>query len=539
MSTAFPGADRAPFFTTAAECRDWLAAAPLTDAGQMVAQLLGELKFLNDAALAPGDRLEILELLRGPVYESQEAFSRRFAGKPQPLAAAEQSAYAAASGLWHELVGGYMRCADACLANDAHMKPKAALTVQRALTALLAEQIETHRVSRSPSAEHWQMLHRVFATAEQLGVATQEVADVPHLGKQRGSAQSAYAEALLLGVANLHELGQRQIGWAVRWAKRWAPKIRVLSAAPEFSTQAIPLCVDLGSNLPPAYKPFATPGARWLDTAELRHSLKKRLTLLAQGEPPAKLNLGDDCAQPACEQLLTLIYGRWCKGAAIRGAERRPASGICRFVAGFEAIHYYAAGRKPFKRIAPTDLKTLRREQEEIATFGRVATHRDEGFSEQQGYAVEEWQTVEEWHAVNTSSAGMRITRPLERIGARVAHQQLTAVSPAGSQDWMLASVRWALVGDALDVGLNFFPGRPEAVALRPSGVASANEPHRPGFLLPAIPAIGQVASAVMPIGIFKPGRVVDTHADRPGRIRLTHLIERGADFERASYEPA
>lgn len=531
--------DRAPSFATAAACRDWLAAAPLTDAAQMVAQLLRELKSLNGATLASGDRLEILELLRGPIYESQEAFSRKFVGKPQPLAAAEQSAFEAARGLWHELVGGYMRCADACLAGDGQMKPRAALLVQRALAALLAEQVETHRVSRSPSGEHWRMLHRTFATAEQLGVATQEVADGPHLGKQRGSAQSAYVEAMLLGVANLHELGQRQIGWAVRWAKRWAPKIRVLSVAPEFSTKALPLCVDLGSDAAAAYKPFAAPGARWLDTAELRHSLKKRLTLLAQGEPPAKLNLGDDCVQPACEQLLTAIYGRWCKGAAIRGAERRPASGTTRFVAGFEAIHYYVAGRKPFKRIAPADLKMLRREQEEIATFGRVATHRDEGFSEQQGYVVEEWQTIEDWHAVNTSSAGMRITRPLERVGARIAHQQLTAVSPAGTQDWLLASVRWALAGDALDVGLNFFPGRPEAVAVRPSGVAGANEPYRHGFLLPAIAAIGQVASVVTPIGIFKPGRVMDTFADAPGRVRLKQLLERGADFERASYEPA
>ncbi len=103
---------------------------------------------------------------------------------------------------------------------------------------------------------------------------------------------------------------------------------------------------------------------------------------------------------------------------AFDGFERRPASGACRVVAGVDAIHYYVAGGKPFKQIAPTDLRLLRREQEEIATFGRVATHRDENFSEQHGFAAEEWQVVEDWHMVNASSAGLRIARPLAQSGA-------------------------------------------------------------------------------------------------------------------------
>jgi hypothetical protein len=339
------------------------------------------MKALNRATLPASERLDILELLRAPLYEAQEAFSRRFVGKLQPLATAEQSAYEASCMLWHTAVTGYMRCAEACFANDAQMKAKAALVLERALATLVAEQIGTHRVSRSPNAEHWRILHQIFAAAEQLGVTTLEVTDVPHLGKLRGTPQAVYVEALLLGASNLHEHTQRQIDWTARWARRWAPKVKATAVAPEFSSQAIPLCVDIGSDVPAAYKPFATPGARWLDTVELRHSLKKRLVLLAQGEAPAKLHLGDDCTQPATEELLNLLYHRWCKGGAIRSAERRPASGSCRFVAGYDGIHYYVAGHKSLKQITPTDLRTLRREQEEIATFGRVATHHDENFS--------------------------------------------------------------------------------------------------------------------------------------------------------------
>jgi hypothetical protein len=538
--TSSPVPDQPPAFATAAECRSWLEASPLTDAAQMTALFLRELKALNRAAPAAAERLEILELLRGPIYEAHEAFSRRFVGKLLPLAPAELAAYETSCAIWHALVTGYMRCAEACFSGDAQMRAKAALVVERALATLVAEQIDSHRVSRSPSAEHWRILHQIFAAAEQLKVTTHEVVDPPHSGKVRCTPQGAYVEALLLGASNLHEYGQRQIDWAVRWARRWAPKVKVLAAAPEFSSQAIPLCIDLGSDLPAVYKPSASPGARWLDTTELRHSLKKRLVLLGQGEPPAKLHLGDDCTQPACGELLNQLYQRWCKGAAVRGAERRPASGPCRFIAGFEGIHYYVAGRKPLNRIAPTDLRTLRREQEEIATFGRVATHHDENFSEQKGYAVEEWQALENWHAVNTSSTGMRIARPVGQNGVRLALRQLVAVAPQEAQDWLLGCVRWTLVGETFEIGLHFFAGRPEAVALRGAGLAAASEVFRPGILLPAVPALKQEANIVMPVGVFKPGRILDTFADgKPGRLRLKQLVERGPDFERAAYEPA
>jgi hypothetical protein len=149
------GTDLPPTFTTAAECRTWLETAPLTDTAQMMAMFLRELRAQNRAALAANERLDILELLRGHIYETQEAFSRKFVGKLQPLAAAEQAAFETSAALWHALVSGYMRCAEACFANDALMKPRAALVMQRALATLVAGQIETHRVSRNPTNEHW------------------------------------------------------------------------------------------------------------------------------------------------------------------------------------------------------------------------------------------------------------------------------------------------------------------------------------------------------------------------------------------------
>jgi hypothetical protein len=310
-----------------------------------------------------------------------------------------------------------------------------------------------------------------------------------------------------------------------------------VAAPPALSAQAFPLCVDLASGRPAGYPPVAGESARWLETTELRRSLKKRGQLLEQGETPAAIGLGADCTQPACGQLLGNVYLRWCKGGAMRGFERRPASGGCRLIVGVEAVHYYLSGRKPFQQPGATDTDLLRRQREEIATFGRVATHRDEHFSTQHGYAIEEWEVLENWHMVDASATGLRIARPLAGAGARIGPGLLVACRPADAHDFLLGNLRWTFVAtaDSLQAGVNLFPGRPEAVAVR-SAAPGVGEKFRQAFLLPAVPALKQEASIVMPVGLFKLGKTVDVYGEKARQLRLTRLVERGADFERAAY---
>jgi hypothetical protein len=186
--------------------------------------------------------------------------------------------------------------------------------------------------------------------------------------------------------------------------------------------------VDLGSSGPAGYVASPGPAARWLDTSEVRQSLKKRLNLLEKGTAPSEMQLGEDCVQPACGEVLRHVYRRWCKGGVVRGSERRPTDGKCVVVGGIEAIHYYLSGRKPFRQPGYSDDAALRREREEMATFGRVAPRRPDNFSQQQGFRAEDWQVLEEWQTVDESAAGLHAARPSGLAGARFSPGQLVAV---------------------------------------------------------------------------------------------------------------
>lgn len=522
-------------FQDAEGCRAWLAGAPLTNPVQALAQLLRQLNLLNRANIDPGERLAILELLRKPLLQVQEEGARRFIGKPLPLVPPEQAAFDAAQAVWHALLGGYVRCIESALAGSEPLRDRLALLVQRGLATLAAAQIDIYRACFQPTPDHWRTLHQLFATAERAGLATAEIPDQARQGKTPSSPRAVYAEILLLHAASPHELPARHLAWAARWARRWSAKVDIVTTPPA-PGKTTPLCVDLASKEPAGYAPAAGEGVRWLDTASVRQSLKKRLTQLDKGAKPAELQLGDDCTQPACGLLLAQIYQRWCKGGTPRRHERLAADGRCDLIGGTDAIHYYLSGRKPFRQPGHADDEALRREREELATFGRLADARQEaGFSQQRGYQIEEWRILDE------SPAGLQASREPGPSGGRIGQGQLVASRPHTGQYFLLGSVRWAMMtGDGrLLAGIRMMPGRPDPVAARDIDATTIREPYRPAFLLPAVEALNSPATLVMPPGHFRAGRTLELFGGPHRQVVLMQLVDRGLDFDRATYQPA
>ena len=544
------GNEQSPAFVNAAACEEWLTTVPMANAVQAQAIFLQQLHLLHRFTLSPTERFAILEALRGPVCTVQEDAGKKFAGKPLPFAPHEQAALESTLSVWHALGIGYLRCFDALCCGDTgvfsapvlaaqhaqlvshpELAGRAAKLAQRTLSVFADWQVDICRGEQLPDASYWKMLHQIFSATETLGVITRAVTDHVRHGVAHTSALAAYAECHLVSTANLYELPARHLAWVVRWAKRWGPKIALLKEPPEnIGKRAVPLWVDVASDRPASYVPQQSSGSRWLETTELRKSLIARITLLAQGREPAELQLGDDVTQPAATQLLQRVLQRWCKGGAARRYERHAANTDCSFIASLEAVHFQLSGRQVFR--APTRSDTaLRREREELETFGNHNRH-----PEDTGDKVDSH--IESWHIVDESAGGMRITRPLKE-GARIGTGLLIAVKTADSQRFALGNVRWALrEGDnSLAAGIQLFPGEARPVAIRVVESGAAGSSWRQGFLLPAIAAINESASVVVPAGTFRLDRSIEVMVDgKPQMLKLFRMLDRGFEFERCNY---
>lgn len=521
-----------PEFSDAPSCKAWLENLPLANVVAAQGELGAQLAEFNRFPTAAARRLQVMETLREAVNFVQIEQAKRFTNRALPMASAEAEVFEATITLWDEMRLGYGRCLDAALAGDPGMSAQAALLAQRALAYVGLKMFHHHRAYRQVPPSDWRALHEAYAAAERLEVAEESVKDFLNRDIHDTSPRVAYARALLIGLASPNELTQRQLTFVAYLLERWASKLEVTREPVDEGIDVPPLVADLEGDACPSRTKGAAAGApRYLDTRKLAKSLRNRVALLRKGESPAKLALGEDCVQPSCEQLLVYLYQHWCRAKPPRTTDRRAAGAPVDTCSELQAIHYYIAGRV-FRQ--PTEQTELSKKQrEEIATFGRVSTRDEDDYSSAQGFAVEKWQIEDE------SAHGMHLVRRAAEGGKRLAHGQLLGVRPGEGKQFMLAQVRWLMVGanGDLHAGLKLLPGLPRPLAVRATGLNVREAQWVPALGLSAVAALEAPRSLVLASGWYKPKRVIDLYTDAAVPVRFTEILERGTDFERVAYE--
>ncbi len=516
-----------PEFSDAASAKAWLEHVPLANVSAAQHQLLVQIEEFNRYAAGPEDRFAALETLREAVNFVQIEQAKRFTNRALPMLESEAALFEDTIELWEQMRLGYLRCLEA---DAAALRAKRALVAQRALAYSGLRMFHHYRAYRQVPARDWRNLHQAYARAEQLGVAEQAVKDYLNRDVHDTSPRIAYLRATLMGLCNPHELTPRQLTFVAYLLERWADKVEV-SGSPVDEGELPPLVVDLAGERCAERGAAACAEPRYLDARRLAKSIRNRVALLRKGESPARLALGEDCVQPSCEQLLVFLYRQWCQARPARGVERSRASDKVQACTGLAAIHYYVSGR--VFRVTTTFKELTSRQRDEIATFGRVSTRDEEDYSVAQGFLLEQWQLEDE------SAQGLKMLRRAGSPGRRMAPGQLVGVRPADAKSFQLGQVRWLLATEAGDLicGVKLLPGLPLAAAVRGTGVNAADEKYVQAIALAAVPALKAPPTLVLAPGWFRPKRVIEAAIQKPMRVRLTEVAERGTDFERVAYE--
>jgi hypothetical protein len=526
LPTVSPDAE--PAFTDASGCAKWLQTVPLINVGPAHTRLLDELEELNAYKVAAAERLKILELLREPVTFVQKEQSKKFSSRPAPLALAEREVLKNVYALWDALSVGYQHCFQAVADRSANLS--VSLVGQRVLWCTGQKIVAYYQAYQDIGEQDWRLLHRVYALVEERGQAKQEVPHPDHKGRET-TCMETYAQVLLLDLATPGKLTPRQIELISIWLERWTKKVSI-GRTSEDTADAAPLMVDLSGSSGASHRPVEGEFARVLDIHELRSDLRKRAALLRKGETPGELGLGEDVTAALADSMLVLLYRRWCEDQQARAHPRHGASGTAKMAFGLPSIHYFVTGRG-FK-VRPSARPISTKEHMEIATLGRLATRHEDEHVPAPDVVQESWQIKDE------SASGLRLERVDPAGSARVVLGQLLGIQLADGKPFLLCTVKWLSVSTefGLRIGVQILPGVPQGIAIKPSGPNAATDAFAQGFLLPAFAPLQAPETLVTPAGWYKPKREMEI-ADRPGRVRLVELIDRGADFERVSFEPA
>jgi cyclic-di-GMP-binding protein len=525
-------ADAHPEFTDAKGCGEWLQALSLINIGPSHGQLLGQIEELNCCNVQPAERLKILELLREPIMFVQKEHAKKFFSRPVPLSRQEREIFRDVVALWDAFSQGYQHCLQAIADDASGLSGSVALICQRVLWCSEQRLMHHYEIYQELVEDDWRLLHRAFAFAEERNVADDKVGHPVNKSRGEASCTCSYAHALLLNLANPNELMPRQLALLSRWIERWAPNAAVARTPPDSNNGIAPLIADLASGA--GIVRDAAPGdtVRYIHIDDIATGIRKRIHQLQQGASPAELGLGEEVAPSLAENLLVMVYRQWCEDKQSRVVARRSASGTAQVCLGLGAIHHYVTGR-PFRQ--PGEGKELSKIQhEEIATFGRIATHQDDDDSMAHGFGLETWQIKEE------SLSGLRLERLDPAAVSRLQLNQLFAVRPADAKSYFLGILRWLSVSPDFELraGVRTIPGVPSGVTIRATGLNTMAEKYVPALMLPAVAALQSPDTLVLPAGWFKPKRVIEIYTDRAYDLMLMAMVERGVDFERVTFEP-
>lgn len=533
-SPALPEPALSPQFNDAISCKQWLKTLPLTNVPLAHAALTAQLELLNRTPFAPLEHLKIIELLRDPIAFVQQEMARKYLGKPLPLETVQRNNWHSVISLWAALGAAYRLSLQACLEDDPSVTAHAALITQRCLRYTGLQLVEHYRIYREIDKAVWRQAHELYALAEQRGYAMDVVRD--SLNKQTDSATCAasYAQILLTNLADPYRLTPKQLSLLDRWLDKWGVRVTI-AATPPADTSLSVIGVDLASSAPPVIgrDDVKLVNPRYLDTDRLATTFRKRIKQLRKNEDPAALGLGEDCVQPDCEALLTVLYRHWCESAPKRrNFTRRPGADKAQAALGMTAIHFFLGGEKPFKQPGEKE-KLSKREIEDLQFFGRISDQTEKLHISQLGFGLETWQIQDE------GALGFRLARPDEG-GMRISLKQLIAVRPADSNTYALGLIKWLIFpsNGGLNIGVRILPGAPLAIAVRPvSLMTDATSKYVQAFLLPDMPVLKETTSLVLPPGWFAPGRLVEIHVGEDTQtVRLQSLIEKGSDYERVGF---
>ncbi len=502
-----------PEFGNARAAREWLERLDHTRPATVQASLLGQINLLNQYRVPAGERLRTIEELRDAVLTVQCDTSRRFVGRPLPLTDSERAAFDANQAMWDALVTAYLHCLTAALDGDGSVAGQVALIAHRALGALGLMQLDALRAAHLPAAGYWRRTHACYSAAERLGAAERKINDNTINEERPTSVRAAYVLCVMMHTASPFGLTHRQLGMMHRWLGKWAGKIALLDTAIHHCALP-PLMLDLTSDEAIARSNQRNSQLRWLVLDEFSHGVRKRLALLAQGETPAALRLGDELSPSQADRLLRHMHTHCCRGGLTRAEPRRTAQQTASVVIGMLAVQEFLCGA------------------------GRLVTETMEADTRPETMAT--GYLVEDWRVVDDSASGLRMGRRMTTDGARVGNGMLIAVRPDNGSNFLLAHVCWTMANGAeLQMGISMLAGTPIPVEL--TRAPDGNGDHQGhGFLMPAVERIGQPECVALPPGWYRKSRdILLSNGGEKRRVRLVESMERGSDFDLARIESA
>lgn len=533
------------------DARHWVSHLPMADAGEAARELYQSLYTLNRLELPVQERQELMEIYEQPVQTVIDGLAHHFYPPILPLNEKKRQLAKFIRQLRQEMANGFkLVIRDVSESRRLWGKKKLKITAVESAVRYLGEILHScYQVYVPTPPTVWRELNVLYRFSEDNEWFGDQV-----LGPGLQSSSPVYQrflQVVLLGLCNPYQLPEREWIYVAQFLNKWS-YLAGISDELYIQDKNSQFLIDLNADSPPLPYPKTNDlldGRRYrrLDTSELARKVEELLSRLEDGVAARDLDIGIDCLDSACKEVLKRMRRFW-GAAARRQHSRKKKKGRCFVVAGINALHFFASGQKPFVApvsenmqrgssvvrggkstfavsVAPEDKPMdtdavfidLDRSELEPAPVSSTEQLADSMLPADEIYRVESWQLGDESAGGMSLSTGQSVSQHL-RVG-----EILGVRDPAEDAPWQVVVVRWvkSQASGNVETGVEFI-----APSVRPVATRSLRNPdsvYQQSLLVPAIKSLKQPASLLMPAGTYEANQTFML-ADEEGERKVVAL---------------
>ncbi|ASP38881.1 hypothetical protein CHH28_09380 [Bacterioplanes sanyensis] len=544
---------------------EWAKALPMANTGEAARQLYTAIREFNQWEADPLLRFKVLEIVRPYIYSICTLLNKHFLASSISLNDKQLKVANLSQALQSHLATGYKMVVGHSISQLAAAdKPSKVVTmaIHRAITDTAQTILRAFQLYCQPPEHSWLETNQLYLLAEMHRLHEYEVNDRQTRFLSSSTIKDAFARLHLLGTAKPNNLRQQDLAQLFDASELWASYADITEADDEDALFIINLHRDRPGQYRQHLREAQQPLFRSLNTQRLVHALRQWAANPAgKHEITVPGKLSDNILAHAIQS-----WGiHW-----QRSFRRTPSEGQLALCIGLSATHYYSGDKTEFERllgelkpkpidgperVAKVDIGKQSRDDVWADAFdaSRPAlsenTQMDldaiEFISKHKGDTEEQQQELKyPSHAVSmiNSSPGGYCLHWGGNLPPAIQAGELIGVQENGIRHWSIGVIRWIrhMRDQGTQLGVELLAPKAQVGAARLLQKTGDNGPMMRALLLPAIKAIAQPATLLLPRMPFRTGNKVELlFADEQGRYQLTKRLTSTSSFSQFQFRSA
>ena len=540
----------------------WAKSLPMANTGESARQLYLAIRELNQWKTDPLLRFKMLEVVRPYIYSICTLLNKHFLKSSISLNEKQLKIANLSQALQGHLATGYKTVVAHSIAHmtSADKPPKVVtLAVHRAISDSNQTILRAFQLYCNAPEHAWLEINQLYLLAETHGLLDFEVSDRQTRFMSTSSIRDVFMRAHLMGTAKPNNLRQQDLAELYEASELWAAFTELTPADVESSLFIINLHRDRPGQYRQHLRDAQKPLFRGLNTANLVQALKQwaanpngqhKITV------PGKLN----------DNLLSHAIQAW--GIHWQRSFRRASSeGVLKLCIGLTATHYYSAGMREFEavvsgikpktvdgddRISSIDTGSgqsdvwanafdaggARLAEIENINLDAIEFINKHNQAKNDDTPVEAKYPTHSANLINTSPGGYCV-HWIGDLPSSIQAGELLGIQENGVKHWSIGVIRWIrhMRDKGTQLGIELLAPRAEVGAARLLQKTGSNGPFMRALLLPAIKAIAQPATLLLPRMPFRTGNKVElSFNDLQGRQQLTKRLASTSSFSQFQF---